>query len=232
MRDHLISVLLAALATSPVRGDVLFIGGTALARTHLIDFRLSEDIDLLVAGRRVETARAVTRAFERAIARNYGAPRWTPRLETTRGSQPAVMSVEDGRLSVQIQLLAADGYPKWPTEERAIEQRYSDVAPARLRTLTAEAFAAAKAAVWFDRRAPRDLADLFGLARIGAVTPAAAELFARLGPTGAPPGPWMFREAPSEEAWRTALAHQGRMPVGPAEALAAVAEAWQRAKRT
>jgi hypothetical protein len=45
-RDHLISHVLAFLAQE--FGDrIHFIGGTALARTHLPDGRLSEDIDLI-----------------------------------------------------------------------------------------------------------------------------------------------------------------------------------------
>lgn len=46
-RDHLISHVLASL--SQIAPDVLFVGGTALARTHLANpaagGRLSEDID-------------------------------------------------------------------------------------------------------------------------------------------------------------------------------------------
>ena len=42
-----------------------------------------------------------------------------------------------------MQLLGGEGY-LWPTEVVEIEQRYSDAPPARLRVLTADAFAAAK----------------------------------------------------------------------------------------
>lgn len=49
-RDHLISHILVALAG--LDGDgLVFYGGTALARTHLPTFRLSEDVDLLVTPR-------------------------------------------------------------------------------------------------------------------------------------------------------------------------------------
>ncbi|MQY24431.1 hypothetical protein NRB20_75670 [Nocardia sp. RB20] len=48
-RDHLISHLLAAISRG--FGDRLhFIGGTALARTHLVGGRLSEDIDMVAFG--------------------------------------------------------------------------------------------------------------------------------------------------------------------------------------
>ena len=44
-RDHLVSHLLAFLSQD-LNDRIQFIGGTALARTHLPDGRLSEDIDL------------------------------------------------------------------------------------------------------------------------------------------------------------------------------------------
>ena len=44
-RDHLISSILAALQAHA--GEVIFFGGTALARTYLPAGRLSEDIDLI-----------------------------------------------------------------------------------------------------------------------------------------------------------------------------------------
>lgn len=48
-RDHLLSHLIAAL---PLEERVVFIGGTALNRTHLPDVRLSEDLDVhLIAGK-------------------------------------------------------------------------------------------------------------------------------------------------------------------------------------
>ena len=45
-RDHLVSHVLARLPEMPL--DATFFGGSALCRTHLPDWRLSEDIDLLV----------------------------------------------------------------------------------------------------------------------------------------------------------------------------------------
>ncbi len=200
-RDHLISILLAALAASSDAEHLIFFGGTALSRTHLVDFRLSEDIDLLTHAPRGEVA------------------------PTGCSAQAATMTVGEG-LRVQVQFLTADHYPAWPTETAAIEQRYTDVRPAQLRTLTLEAFVAAKTAAWIDRQAPRDLYDLYGLARHGAINATAADLFRRHGPTGNNPGPWAFDTAPSETSWRAALAHQCRLQVTAAEALEVVAGAW------
>lgn len=53
VRDHVISHALAAIATVDTN-DLVFFGGTALARTHLTDLRLSEDIDLIASGSRAE----------------------------------------------------------------------------------------------------------------------------------------------------------------------------------
>ncbi|MGS2806150.1 nucleotidyl transferase AbiEii/AbiGii toxin family protein [Nocardia sp. MW-W600-9] len=54
-RDHLISYLLAAIGSR--FGERLhFIGGTALARTHLTSGRLSEDIDLVALDNRAALA--------------------------------------------------------------------------------------------------------------------------------------------------------------------------------
>ena len=55
-RDHLISHLLGYLSTH-FADRIVFIGGTALARTHLVDGRLSEDIDLIAVGSRSEVER-------------------------------------------------------------------------------------------------------------------------------------------------------------------------------
>lgn len=44
-RDHLLSHLIGSL---PVEERVVFIGGTALNRSHLPDLRLSEDLDVLL----------------------------------------------------------------------------------------------------------------------------------------------------------------------------------------
>ena len=224
-RDHLISILLAALAASSDAEHLMFFGGTALSRTHLVDFRLSEDIDLLTVAPRGEVAGRLQRVLDRAVARSHGRATWTPDLRHTTGAQPATMTVGEG-LRVQVQLLTADHYPAWPTENMAIEQRYTDVRPARLRTLTLEAFVAAKTAAWIDRQAPRDLYDLYGLGRKGAINATAADLFRRHGPTGNNPGPWAFDTAPSESAWQAALAHQCRVQVTAVEAVEVVTRAW------
>lgn len=225
-RDHLISHVLAALgALDP--DTITFFGGTALSRTFLPDGRLSEDIDLLARSGRGEAARLVTAAVGRALLRSHGRVTWSPPLAEAGGSRAALLSVPTGA-SIRVQLLDGAGYP-WPTEVRDIEQRYSDVAPTRLRTLTAPAFAAAKLAAWIDRGASRDLWDLARLAAQGRVDRKAAALFRRFGPFGGAPGPWVFATAPDTDRWRTELAHQTRLDLGPEAALDVVRSAWDRA---
>jgi predicted nucleotidyltransferase component of viral defense system len=227
-RDHLISHILAALSASHA-DQVIFFGGTALARTVLPAGRLSEDIDLIATGARRETAAAIEQTLDRALRRSHGRVSWSPGLTAVRDTAAAVLFVDDGRLTVRVQLLDHLGYPPWPTELHPIEQRYADAAPASLRVPTAPAFAAWKTVAWHDRGAPRDLWDLWALAERGEITKRAAELFIAHGPIGNAPQPWMFTSAPTEERWLAQLAGQTRLTVSAAEALHAVADAWARA---
>lgn len=79
-----------------------------------------------------------------------------------------------------------------------VRRRYSDAPPARLRTLTAPGFAAAKLSAWMDRHAPRDLFDLWAMSERGLIDAAAVATFVRVGPTGNPPSGWVFEEVASE----------------------------------
>ncbi|MGA4788884.1 nucleotidyl transferase AbiEii/AbiGii toxin family protein [Nocardia sp. AB354] len=82
-RDHPISHLLAAISRG--FGDRLhFIGGTALARTHLVNGRLSEDIDLVALDNRTALAAELDAALPRSVARTYGRLEWVPPLSRGR----------------------------------------------------------------------------------------------------------------------------------------------------
>ena len=128
---------------------------------------------------------------------------------------------------VQIQLLGAIGYPRWPSEVIDIEQRYSDVPPARLRVLTPPAFAAAKLAACNDRATPRDLYDMWALATEGLIDDEAVALFSRHGPLTRARDV-SFSRIPTTQEWETALAHQCIPSVTAHEAAAVVASAWSR----
>ncbi|MPZ96098.1 MAG: nucleotidyl transferase AbiEii/AbiGii toxin family protein, partial [Propionibacteriales bacterium] len=95
---------------------------------------------------------------------------------------------------------------------------------------TVESFAGWKTAAWHDRAAARDLYDLWALAERGSLTAAAAELFAKHGPTGGRPRSHMFTKPPSESAWQAQLAAQTRLVVSAAGALAVVRRAWATAQ--
>jgi hypothetical protein len=219
-RDHLVSHLLAALPV--LAPDVVFFGGTALARTHLPGGRLSEDVDLYVASRGA-AARVLSEGLPRALRREFPGLTWDPALDAVRQSEPALLR-SPARLAVRVQLLDAAGYAAWPTEERDVEVRYSDVAPARLRVPTLAAFAGMKTWAWFDRRAVRHLYDLWALAGIGAIDGAAAAAFQRA--VGWPPRADLFDAAPDEAVWRAALGHQTALLPSAAEAIATVRTAF------
>ncbi|AGB24303.1 protein of unknown function (DUF1814) [Mycobacterium sp. JS623] len=225
-RDHLISYLLAFLS---VRfGDrIHFIGGTALARTHLPTGRLSEDIDLIAVDSRKAVAQELDEELPRAVARSHGRLTLEPgftRVPDTR----AVIARTAGGLTVQIQLLSARDRTVWPSERRVLEQRYDDAPHAELIVPTLPAFAASKTATWADRRAPRDLWDLWALNGINAIDQIALDLFQRFGPTNKPPGRQVFQTPPADAEWQAQLAGQTHLTVSASEALAVVREAWAR----
>lgn len=225
-RDHAISHILAAIATN-LRGDVIFFGGTALSRTHLVHPRLSEDIDLIALGNRQQIARRLRSSVDTALRRSHGRLTWA-RPFGNRDIEPALVETITG-ISVRIQLLHKQGYEPWPTELRRIEQRYRDAPAATLLVPTLDSFAAWKTAAWSSRSAPRDLYDLWALADAGALTPTAAKLFAKHGPTGGPPREFNFATAPSEAEWQASLSAQTRLDVTAGEALAIVRMEWARA---
>lgn len=224
-RDHLISHLLAAISRS-CADDVIFFGGTALSRTHLAHARLSEDVDLIATSSRREVLPGLVRAVERDLMRTHGRPSWQPAF-TDRDVEPAVLSAAG--LRVRLQVLRGDLYSSWPVERVELEQRYSDAPPATLVVPTLASFAGWKTVAWLDRRAPRDLYDLWALAEIGALDADAADLFVRFGSTGGPPRAFMFASPPTQESWVTSLSGQTVLGVTADDALAAVRRGWARA---
>lgn len=224
-RDHLISSILAAIQAHGE--DLIFFGGTALARTYLPVGRLSEDIDLIAVTERRLVATAISRTIERALRVPYGRVSWTAALADVRDTEPSSLVTDDG-LMVRVQLLSARGYEPWPTEVRDLVQRYSDIPPTRLRTPTRDSFAAWKTSAWLDRHAPRDLYDLWALAIQDALTGSAARLFATHTGLGRPQD-HMFLQAPEDKEWQDQLSGQTRLTVGPEEALEIVRAAWEAA---
>jgi hypothetical protein len=103
-RDHLISSILAALQAHA--DDLIFFGGTALARTYLTAGRPGEDIDLIAVTDRRSVARAISRTIDRALRVTHGRVDWTVALADIRDTEPASLVTADG-LIVRIQLLRA-----------------------------------------------------------------------------------------------------------------------------
>lgn len=100
-RDHLISHLLGFL--SERFGDrVQFIGGTALARSHLPNGRLSEDIDLFAVGSRGAVAQELDDALPRALARTHGRLTLEPLLGQVADTLPMTATTIEG-IAVKIQ---------------------------------------------------------------------------------------------------------------------------------
>jgi predicted nucleotidyltransferase component of viral defense system len=225
-RDHLISYLLAFLSAN-FGERIQFIGGTALARTHLSEGRLSEDVDLIALGERKDVAADLDAALPRALARTHGRLTLNPPLIGLADVDAATLRSAGG-VSVRIQLLSARGRALWPTERRNLEQRYRDAPTAELIVPTLPAFAASKTATWADRRAPRDLWDLWALSRIGAIDTAALKLYRRFGPTNQPPADYLFKSGPTDAQWQTQLAGQTRLTITAAEALVTVRNSWSR----
>ncbi|QBI20756.1 hypothetical protein ER308_15090 [Egibacter rhizosphaerae] len=141
-RDHLVSHLLAALPRLD-GPDAAFVGGTALARTHLDGLRVSEDIDLLVddphdyAPRlQSELGRLLRRAYPEL---EIGSAARAPRDLTLHLTANAVPSVE-------VQLLRREpAEQQLEYEQRAVSLRYHDL-PTSVdwRVPTAESFVALK----------------------------------------------------------------------------------------
>lgn len=223
-KDHLISHLLAGVAHSTLAERVVFFGGTALARTHLGDRRVSEDIDLWAEPTQ-EVFSALADELPRHVRREY------PGLRIERDS-PAMGNViaRDGtQVRLQVVGYGAEHHRCVELERRIVDLRYTDLQQeAELTVPTRSSFVAMKHLAWADRMAPRDLVDLAGFASIGALDTEADAIVNCLRGFGV-----TFRDIDrlsdrTRRAWVVDLAHQMGQPPDPDRALSAVREAWAR----
>lgn len=235
--DFIVSHVLDLLRTH--KDELLFAGGTALARTYLKSHRFSEDIDLWTnpAKPDLEVSELGTRIHEtlmEGLPSRVGRPIVdVPLGKAHKDTTPSIYSF--GPVSIRLQLLNSEHYPAWPVTEQEINLRYEGFPPLRLTTLTPEGFVCAKTLAWSDttRNAPRDLYDLWALSQQGCINHEAARLYAKLGPSGKPPTRLTLpRSAPTVQEWHTALAHQCQLQVGPDEAWSTVISAWENAATT
>lgn len=219
-RDHLLSHVL--LAVKEIADEqVIFYGGSALARTHLDGARLSEDVDLETEDAST-LADALGRELPRRLRREFPDLTWNP-SRSARGVRSAFLRSPEGR-NLRIQIAGVDR--GLPTERHDVRLWYSDLPEAIDLTLpTLPAFAAMKIGAYLDRAAPRDLFDLAELVAKDALTPDAVHLLRSVyGQYAVPQG---FSEVPtkSRDAWESELAHQVRELPAPDDCLRRVREA-------
>ena len=223
-RDHLVSHILHTLPDDI--DAVRFFGGTALTRSHLVASRLSEDVDLLVDDHR-ESAARLSEVLPVQLRSEFPGLEWSERVRTGRFIS-AVVSTEDV-LPVQVQFVRIEpNERRLKFERREVELRYSDLPPTvSLLVPALETFAAMKMAAWQDRKTPRDLFDLAGLVRIGAVDTTAVDALRIL--TGIGPIRAEYERLPAGfvDAWDAELAHQTAELPRPKVCLAAVRAAVQ-----
>jgi len=223
-KDHLISHLLAGVAHSTVAARVIFFGGTALARTHLGDRRVSEDIDLWAEPAQ-EVLSVLADELPRHVRREY------PRLRIERDS-PAIVNVVAGdgtQVRLQVVAYGAEHHRCVELERRSIDLRYTDLRQdAELTVPVRSSFVAMKHLAWADRTAPRDLVDLAGFAAIGALDGDADAIVKCLRGSGVNSHDIDRIPQRTRRAWIVDLAHQMGHPPDPDHALSTIQEAWAR----
>lgn len=207
VRDVLISHALVALEGEE---GFVFFGGTALCRTHLPGFRLSEDIDLLADD--ASALRDRLDAVPGRIRRHYP----DAALDWHREGATWVGHLDVRRVGrVRVQVVPNDAsYRRYPTKLCEVSLRYDHLAPtATFRVPTPRAFVAMKLNAWADRRQPRDLADLYALHGRGFLDDGAVRLAAEVSPALQPHS---FADAtvPTQEEWTAALGAQTGEPPG------------------
>lgn len=165
-RDHFISHVLRALGE--LDPNTRFFGGTALCRTYLVQTRLSEDIDLLHLQPR-ELLDARRQELPKAIRREFPDTEWSNVTSEGDGLASSLRPPDLHGVKIYV---GRDGSntAAWEFTQTHVQLRYSDLpADQVFQCPTPPTFAAMKLAAWCDRKAPRDLFDLSGLAAVGAL---------------------------------------------------------------
>lgn len=224
-KDHLISHLLAGIARIENDERVVFYGGTALARTYLLGYRVSEDIDLW-ADRAFTVFSVLAEELPRRIRREY------PRAQVERlGPASGTVVAPDGtQVLLQVVSYGAEYDRCIPVERRGINLMYADLPESVEMAVPARpALVAMKHLAWTERRAPRDLTDLASLAAVDAFDTKADAIVSCL--RGHNVIPQEFESLPTQtrRAWEGDLSHQMRTVPDPDHALRSVREAWGRA---
>ena len=219
-RDHAISHVLFAL--QKIESQMVFFGGTALARTYLPSGRLSEDIDLFTNSRTALSQEI--NDLPSLIEREFPNASWALLPSRAADAQDIFLRCDD-LIQVKMQIVESKtrGWEAVPVQSSVIFQRYSDVPPTSLTVPTFDGFIAMKALAWFDRRAARDLFDLEGLSAVHEVTEMARNVVEQI--RGYPLSGSMMRQRPIG-LWSEELAHQTKLEKSEAACLARVLEWW------
>lgn len=226
LRDHFISHILAALPKLGIP-DFHFFGGTALCRTYLDGQRLSEDIDLLQSDFASSLEEIAVR-LPGFLRREF--PGLTHQAGRTEGSGRFIyMTAQDvPPVKVYVGALHVER-PAWRFVPTAVPLRYPDLPhEVELSCPTVTTFAAMKMEAYLDRHAPRDLFDLAGLARLGALDLAAATLLRAT--TGLGFIKEEFSRVPprTAAAWQAELSQQATAMISPEECRTTIALALDR----
>jgi predicted nucleotidyltransferase component of viral defense system len=163
-RDHFLSHILKALGDR--YPQTRFFGGTALCRTLLDQSRVSEDIDLLHREPR-EFLAELRDALPRALRREFPNATWSDTIADDDGFYCLLVAPRIEPIKIYV---GRDGSNTnaWEFAPFPIQLRYADLPATQVfQCPTPATFAAMKLSAWTDRRAPRDLFDLAGLAEAG-----------------------------------------------------------------
>jgi len=220
-KDHAISHVLSVLPN--FNTDLVFYGGTGLARTFLNLGRLSEDIDLFTSNR-IALLHELD-AIPELIIQEFPEAYWSTKPTQTIDPEKALLICEQG---VQIEVQAIATQLRWwqqiPVEIIQIHQRYSDVLPTSLKVPTLDGFSAMKLVAWFDRGASRDLFDLEGLTHVKPVSEVTKNLVAELLGLKLTRG---MLDRRINGVWQDDLAHQTKLEKTEEECLTRVLEWWE-----
>ena len=177
-RDHLISHVLNAVSGIEARNPDLelgFFGGTALCRTWCPDIRLSEDIDLLIADLASASERVLPEIVK-DVRQEYPDCRW---LDGWVRNDLDSKVLQDG-FGSEVRVQFVKWRQKWrhlTFRREPVALRYSDLPThVEIPIPSATAFVAMKLMAWEDRKAPRDLFDLYFLSRKGFFSTGALDL--------------------------------------------------------
>lgn len=219
-KDHAISHILAALAE--FNTDLVFYGGTGLARTFLEGGRLSEDIDLFTSDR-IDLNLELDLLPE-LISQEFPQAFWLTRPSQITEPGKALLVCQQG-VQIQVQAISTQrrGWSEIPTALSQIQQRYTDAPKTTLKTPTLDGFSAMKLVAWFDRGTSRDLFDLEGLTHLGPITSDTRKLVADLLGLTLTLG-MVDRRVVGR--WREDLAHQTKLNITQEQALSRVLEWW------